>query len=64
MLSFVEAFWMMAIMFLCMVPFLLLLRRPVGRAVKSARMQARPRVSSSIPAPERADEKVPVLLEH
>lgn len=28
MLSFVEAFWVMAIMFFCMVPFLFLLRRP------------------------------------
>ena len=40
MLSFVEAFWVMGIMFLAMLPFLLLLRRPPRTDSREAALPA------------------------
>lgn len=43
MLSFVEAFWIMALIFLAMLPFLLLLRRPQHQLEsKTSQLEAYP----------------------
>jgi DHA2 family multidrug resistance protein len=57
MLSFVEAFWILTLMFISMIPFLLILRRPVARKMRVTVAQTRPELKP-------AAEKVPVLLEH
>jgi MFS transporter, DHA2 family, multidrug resistance protein len=53
MLAFVEAFWVMGVMFLLMMPFILLLRNPRGRA-KAPRP---PRLLKKVEIPSRAVEE-------
>ena len=61
MLSFVEAFWIMAIMFLLMVPFIFGLRNP---RVKPA-APAAPPLTGKVPQPAaEAEEKEELLLVH
>jgi DHA2 family multidrug resistance protein len=49
MLSFVEAFWIMALLFLAMLPFLLLLRGPYAKPVVRAAIPAKA-IDSAEPA--------------
>lgn len=67
MLSFVEAFWIMGVAFLLMLPFLLLLRytKPAAETAPTVRDQVpellRPAAQPAVP--ESASEE-PVLVSH
>ena len=64
MLSFVEAFWIMGVMFWCMVPFLLLLRRPSHRRAKVLVGPTRRETPSKVLQPSSVPEDEPALLHH
>jgi hypothetical protein len=57
MLSFVEAFWIMALMFLAMLPFVFMLRRPIHHAEPAGTGTAEPKSQERAPA-RREEEKL------
>ncbi len=63
MLSFVEAFWFMAVMFVVMLPCLLLLRR-ASRKVVLVPAKSGPRTTTDKPLPVTASEPEPALSHH
>lgn len=64
MLSFVEAFWVLGVMFFCMVPFLLLLRRPKHQVAKLVPKPGVIRTPFKAAAPSPAKQEEPVLSNH
>ena len=66
MLSFVEAFWVMGIIFLAMLPFLLLLRRPPRASSRESSPPTRAVVGTNL-APEMQEQEIqdePELVLH
>jgi len=64
MLAFVEAFWVMSVMFICLLPFLLLLRyrRPSGVGEPAVRAAAEPGKLRPAVAEEEVEREVELVL--
>ena len=64
MLSFVEAFWVLGVMFWCMIPFLMLLRRSKHQTARPSTKSPSATAPHKAMSPEAAPEEEPALSIH